>query len=595
MMFAAGLLSMAVLFSRCSSNNAADSSSTAPGVSISGMVGSIAASSMSDVGVMNVAATDLEVYGLALSDPPEAKKVALGTDGSFTLDFTSAAVGSEISLIFQYKTGTTNAGKQVGLVKFVDDTQKNMDGSTSSSTSMKLSGTVSLGNLTINADGEVEVPLSQVASNNENEVVTPTTATDFTGTWQFAAYDGTMPEGYTAACAQGSMDCHGPSVGEVIYVKTIAGKAFTPDGTCNSTTADAGTCNGTTGTADRYAMSIWRNSAAWATCGSKLGFPYSLARYHANVDFSSSGVTEGAHSYTAGWTNGWINASATANYPISNCIPVSVTMPDASVKKGHKCFDSVSSPASYNISFGGGCKDTATNAPVQVTNWTAITGGSCTQTTAGLPAGYQTNTCVYTGVNHDGDTNTAAVNLTCPFTNGTFRQDNDASLNGTGFNWTNSQFIAQGASCGDPSVGTNSEKIAKMRCHAEYYHSQKDNASLCLQNMTLDWTATDPLLFAKPASGAPKANAQHVMALFNYTSPDSGVLENDEVRYTGVKVGDSYIPCKVKEHFKASFKKRTATQAVFEYVSEETSLDFTEPACAAANQVMKSIMLINKQ
>ena len=135
--FIASLLSMAALFSRCSSGSSGGTAAAA-GVTISGAVASVAASAMSNVGIMAIPPIDLEVYGLALSDPPEVKKVNLGADGSFTLSFSSAAVGAEISLIFRYKVGTTNAGKQIGLVKFVDNTKKNIDGTDSSSSSMKL-------------------------------------------------------------------------------------------------------------------------------------------------------------------------------------------------------------------------------------------------------------------------------------------------------------------------------------------------------------------------------------------------------------------------------------------------------------------------
>ncbi len=594
--FFASVLSMAALFSRCSAGSSTPAGSAAAGVTVSGSVGSIAAQSMSTIGIMAVAPTDLEVYGLALSDPPEVKKVNLNNDGSFSLSFSSTASGAEISLIFRYKSGTANAGKQVGLVKFVDDTKKNMDGTSSTSSSMKLAGTVSLGTLTINANGEVYVPISQVATNNQNQTTTSGTAFDFTGSWVFAAYDGTLPDGYSAACTQGDNNCNGPHVGESIYFKRLVGKAFTPDGSCDAITAAAGTCAGTaSATIDRFAMMAWSSEAAWATCGSKLGFPYSLARFHANVDFTSSGVPEGAHTYSGGWVDGWINASATANYSINNCVPTSVTMPNASVKKGFKCFDNVSVPNSYNISFGGGCVNTATGTPVQVTNWSSITGGSCTSSTAGLPNGYTTNTCLYAAVDHDGNPATAAVNLTCPFTNGIFSQVDNSVLSNSDYNWTNSQLIAQGAPCGNLAVGTDSQKIAKMRCYADYYRTQEQNSALCLQRMTMDWSATTPASFATPASGAPKANSEHTIALFNYTSPTSGVLEDEEVHFSGVQVGDSFIPCKVASNFKASLKSRTTTQAVFEFVSQERSLDFSEPACAAANRETKTIMLINKQ
>lgn len=581
----------------CSKSSTTDTA--AAGVTVAGTVGTISASAMSDVGVMAVAATDLEVYGLAMSEPPEVKKVNLGADGSFSLEFSSAAAGAEISLIFRYKTGTTNAGKQVGLVKFVDDSKKNIDGTASTESSMKLSGTVSLGTLTIDANGEVKVPISQVATNNQNVAVTPTTATDFSGTWKFAAFDKTLPEGYSAACPAGSNNCNGPQVDEVIYFKVIPGKSFTPSsasGDCTEATALAGTCVGTVGTADRFAMSVWRSAAAWAACGNKLGFPYSLARKFANVDFTNSGVPEGAHTYTAGWVDGWQSSSAVATRGEANCVPVAVTMPDNSTKNGNKCFDNTSSPASYMVSFGGGCKNTDTNAPVHITNWGSVTGGSCQSTTTGLPAGYQTNTCTYTGVNHDGDAATPVVNLTCPFTNGTFRQDNNAAISPSGFVWSNAQLIAPGGSCGDPTTGTDSQKIAKLKCHAQYYQQQREsNASLCLQEMTLNWATTNPAEFAKPATGAPKAGAQHAMTLFTYTSPTSGFLEDEDIYYSGVQVGDAHIPCKVKSRFKATVKGRTATQAVFEFVSEQTPLDFVEPACAAANQTLKTLMLINKQ
>ena len=171
-LFKTTIILLAAMSVGCSSDDSTTASS-GQSLTISGSLNSSSSSkllykSMDRLSAQAIDTSDLEVYGLAFSDPPEVQTVELGADGSFSLTFSSSAAGSPISLIFRYDTSSSRAGEQVGVVKFVDDSEKDIDGNSSSSSSIALTGAVSLGNLSINEDGDVVVPVSQISSNIAN-------------------------------------------------------------------------------------------------------------------------------------------------------------------------------------------------------------------------------------------------------------------------------------------------------------------------------------------------------------------------------------------------------------------------------------------
>ena len=594
------------------SNFSVGTSSSSGSVSIGGTLGSIGTSGIlsktGDVNAEALSVSDIQVMAMAMSEPPEIQKVTLGTDGKFTLNFSNTAAGSDISMYFKYKDGSSNAGKQAGIVKFCDSTRKDMTGNKVCTTSVKIAGTVSMGAVNIDSTGNVSVDVSTLGGALANSAVTLTSAFDFTGTWKVAKYDKTLPEGYSPACAQGSNDCNGPSQDSTFYIKRISGVNFNPDATCsakvaaNTFNAATDSCGGTSGSNARFAVQAWASQTAYNTCGQKVGVTYDAAKAYMGADFSNSGVSSGAFTYTSGWTNGWQDlVNAKAQYDQMQCEMVTITMASGSTKPGFKCKDSVSNY--YRIELGGGCKLTATGQVADVNNWSALTGGTPTSSSTGLPTGYITNTVAYTNVTYN--TAQPAGNVTCDFTYGTFNAS-DAAVTGTvnesNFNFNNINKVSAGASCGDPTVGTNAQKIGVLRCLADYYQSKRYNNvthqaddTICLQDMMMDWTATQASNFIIPHQGAPRAHSEYVFSPFTYTSNDVAIMEDEQVHYNGVQVGNSFIPCKVGEHFKFMFKKRTSTQVVAEFISETRQLDFSQPACGKLNSLSRAMFLLNKQ
>ena len=518
----------------CSKSQSADASASGSSLTISGKLGTISASSLNKLSeqslvvAQSVSASDLEVYGLAFASTPEVSTVDVGTDGSFSISFSAATAAEdpEVSLIFRYKTGTAKAGTQVGVVKFQDTSEKDMSGNASSSTSIPLTGAVDLGNLSMDANGDVVVDVSTISTSVASTTVDSSTAFDFTGTWQFADYDGTVPEGYTAMCAQGASNCDGPQIGMPIYFRRIAGKSFTPDSTCAAAVSgdtfdpNTGTCIGTTGSEDRFALQVWLSDTAAQTCGGgasqyKLGFNNEAAKAFAQVDFSGqSATTTDFFSWTSGYTDGWKDtANAISQHQIDDCNPVEVTLADGVTKMpGWKCTDS---NLNYNIGTQGGCKDT-NGDPVNVDDWGNITeANNSSVAAAGYPAGYYTDTKTYTNQDPDGAGPLAAMNFTCDFISGNF--DSDGAVDGTDtagdssagtsfdYNLVN-QLVAQNGACSGINTSTDAGKIAQLRCYADFLWQTgvEQNENLCVRHVDMDWSATDPAKFLLQNDGPPR-------------------------------------------------------------------------------------------
>lgn len=198
MMFAAGLLSMAVLFSRCSSNNAADSSSTAPTTfSISGTmdVGQTAASlstnklakmdaamSMNDVNAQATQCSDgyyYNVYCVSYSEPPaSATGVVTCTGGSGAFTVAGLPLNAEIGC-FVRRSADNATYATLGTIEIPTTS---LSGGT---TSIVSQGNLQLA-ISLNTDGSITTEVTDGGSN----VVTPVAegadvnTSQYTGIWQ---------------------------------------------------------------------------------------------------------------------------------------------------------------------------------------------------------------------------------------------------------------------------------------------------------------------------------------------------------------------------------------------------------------------------
>lgn len=419
---------------------------------------------------------------------------------------------------------------------------------------------------------------------------------DFTGSYKMAKWDGTLPTGYSMPCGPGENNCNGPAVDEPIYIKVLKGKSFAPDSTCLAdaaagTITGASTCNGTTSTTDKYGVSIWRAEAAYQACGSKLGFKYVEGKAYGQIDLSSSGVTEGAYTWStnafggATIANGWQFSNAVTAYPVPNCEPVTIGSGANSVS-GYKCFDNVSSPASYQVSIAkGGCLG-ADDQPIENINWASVTYGSNTRTD-------------YDTINFPGykkDVMSATYNsapLTCTFIWGTFKQSDNASLNGGGFDWMNVTKVASGTACSTLPNGTNKEKLNRLQCYANALwnvnaiRDDLNSNAICARKIRANWGATDPNNFLTDSSGPQKAEAQHVLELLEYTSSDSATFRMRDDDYRGVQNGNSWTTCHLEKAITISMKRRSDGSNVnIEFISETKNLDAAIAACKSSESTL---------
>ncbi|MCB9027029.1 MAG: hypothetical protein H6625_11965 [Bdellovibrionaceae bacterium] len=623
----AWLVVLAALSVGCSGKNDSADSASSESLVISGALSSASVSSKPtlpqfSLSSQSISVSDLEVYGLAFSDPPEVQTVELGSDGSFTLTFSSAAAGAPISLIFRYDSASSKAGEQVGIVKFVDTSESDIDGNSSSSSSLALSGSVSLGNLNIDEDGNVEVPVAQISTNIANKEVTSSTAFNFSGDWTFKKYDGKLPSGYSHLCASGASDCHGPEANMPIHLARIVGKKFTPNSACSSAAsndtfnASSDTCSGTTGSDNRYMIQVWQSETAKNSCGNRLGFPNEAAKAYARIDFSSSGVTEGNFTWSSGFTDGWKDqVNARAMWDIRNCGPIEVSSDDNSKKiQGWKCSENGGTGGEYQVSLQGGCVDSSNN-PVHVTDWQNINPSGCNETALSGFSNFKENSCSYSNQDPDGSGSLAAQNFTCKFAYGNFNSDGSPDT-GNAFDWNDVASILNGDSnpsnpnndgdlCSSITPSTDFETVAQLQCYADYLWraNLEDDDSKCIRKVETNWGATNPDDFILHRNGPERAMTLFVLAKFNYDSADSGYFEDEDIYFRGIQTGDSWTNCKVKERFRMSIKKRSSTSLVSEFLQETELLDKSKEACVADSKSSdgelqigssKTIMLLSK-
>lgn len=603
-----------------SSSSSAGSGTVATSLNISGTLGSAGLMSIQslasgDVNTMSVTLSDLEIYAIAFTSPPVIAQGNLGSDGSFSVDLPGAK-GAAVTAIFRNKASLS----EVGVIKFVDTTKKDMNGNSSSTSSIVLSDSVSLGSITLAADGTVEVPVAQIASAvGSSDSVSVGTAFDPTGAWTISAYDKTLPSGYATAGNGGAGQ--GPSVGMGLSLVRYAGKEFTSTANCTVTNGElSGGCassDGTIGSADRYALSLWGGtySQSIGACGGHSGFTADESRAFGHINIETSGIPQslgaldlahfafstgtGFGGDSAPYNEPWMRTGATASKPFDDCRPVLVN----TSHKGWACKSEImtgnwgaptgSGSFAWNVGIdGSGCLDTTTNKPVNVTNWSNIGNGTCgspTNVSSTYGTGFASNTCTYTAADHDGNTATPAISFRCTYTGGLFNDnsgvpDITSQPNMTGkFMGPPAHIIDQGDSCAvGGAIPTDAQKLAGYRCYAESMWNGSEPSGGCTREYNFDWQATVPAKFVmSDYRGKPK-NAFLTNILQYSTDGQTATLEDERNEKITIPTGNgSSTFCDIAHRTTMSLKSISANKILIDF-HEGGRMASTNAACVAA-------------
>ncbi|WP_413288800.1 hypothetical protein [Bdellovibrio sp. HCB337] len=587
--------------------------STVESLTISGTLG--ASSSVMGVkpfsnSAMAVSLTDLEVYAVAFTSPPSVAEAEVGADGSFTISIPGAK-GAAVTAIFRDK----NDESQVGTIVFEDTSSKDMNGNNSQSSSVVLGDSVALGNITLGTDGKVVIPVSQIADKiDSSTTVSSSTAFDPTGTWYMKAFSGTLPSGYqtvTSTCNDG------PCIGFPITLVRMAGKKFSPTTNCDMSVDPVvcATTDGTIGTEDRYALSIWGENFAngMGACGSKTGFTAAEARAAGRIHIATlptvagNTISFGDYSYqtptgfggdASPFDKPWMKTGALSTRPVQDCRPTAITH-NSVTYNGWACKAEIMTgmwPGTGSGNYGwqvgvegGGCFNTATAKPVNVTNWSTIGIGSCTQSTASSTYGngFYTHTCTYTNVDHDNSGTTAAISLSCTHTGGQFTDSTGPTTtplttNSGEYLGQPTTIVASGQPCESIGDATTADKLAAYRCYAEAYWSTNNATSTCQREYRFNWAATTPEEFAQDSERGKPKNA-FITNILNYT-PDGtmATLEDEETESFTINTGaNSSTFCETSRRTVISFKKVSDTRMLVD-LKQTGQMNSTSAACQGA-------------
>ena len=503
-----------------------------------------------------VALSDDKLNCTVFSDPPVYKSAAFNSDGSFSLDLagTGYPVGCDV---------VDSSGSRLAAFVF-KGSRKDLSGNSAKDTKVALNGSAALGAISANADSGTAVIDTSTISNLATAAVA--NAFDFTGSWSMDKAD-VLPSGYTAPCTQdeakaaqaaNKQTCNGPTIGESIWIKRLNGK----------TTSDA---------SSTYAVEVWKSEDSFKACGSKLGFSYADAKSKAGIDLTDSGVAEGAFSWTDGWVDGWkLSSAKNGSWAMQDC--------SQTTYKGKEAYKCNASDGKYTISLPGGCMGTASGKPVQVENWSSITGMSNT-----------TETDSATGLTRNittGSYNGTAIKCVNVF--GSFNTDGSSYTGQV----TPQTLVAANATCSSIAETSDTLKLAKLRCYSNGYWSAGEGAAnVCIRKVDFDWTATDPTKFLSNSDGPQQARNQHVLSLLNYTDANTASLHDEHQYYRGVQVNGNMVNCMVREAFTMTLRRTSDTKVTAEFVSETKSVDQGKPACVAglSDSVIKNFMVLNKK
>lgn len=567
-------LLLATSWQGCSAPTAG--STTTSSLSISGNLSvSNSAQSMS-VGAMSeeavsAMATDLTLYTVkcaTTTTPILSGSGTVAADGSFSVSIIGGA-GQPMSCFLVL--GTERAADFL----ITDATKTDLNGQSQVSGTATFNADANMGAITFDPNsGEVTVPAINIAGVVDTAVATGVIF-DPSGTWTIGAVDFTLPDGVkgpvAASCASGGGEgCNGPPSGQAIYMKLWKGLK-------------------TSDSSDIYGLQLWNSAGAALSCGNKIGLTSEI-KTAIGVDFSANGAADAAFVFptsvvgfhdsvassdaTFSLVDGWKMSSATSRYEINTgCGPQNVTIGGVTYSNAWVCGPDTSSD--YQVQLGGGCVNSATSAPVQVTNWS---GFSCSSSTDSN--GIQTSTC-------SGSTSINSVTTAVTCTNKWAVTNASYVVNPTGnFNWSemNSSKIASGTLCSDGAfTGTPAKLIAQAQCYANYYWQSgfEREENTCVPKIDMDWSATTVADFIKVDKIRPNG-----LVFFEQFKPFSdgsgGTMVTRQEHYEGVNVnGDSWINCRVIDTGGLTVKKISDTKLLATYQSSQVTTSITKPACLA--------------
>jgi hypothetical protein len=574
-MCAVGLLAAAVAVAGCGKKKSSVSDgSLAEGaaITISGQLAlensSTAVSLTGDaLNATDVALADLKVYCVSFSFPPKAGTGTVDANGNFSLSIEANQVSIGCFIL--------NGTETVATMVFEDTTEKSVDGTAKSDARLAFSGNTSMG--TIKVDTATGKAKADVAAFKSAVKAFSGGGFDFTGTWKLKAADN-LPAGYeTVLNCQPGQKCEGPANGMNIFLKRISGKKV-----------DGG--------ADAYAMAIWKSKTAFENCGQKLGFRNDDAKTKVGIDFSSSGLGDGAFQWEAGWEQGWKSSAATAKFSRPNCAPSTLAGYNVMKCEG-KVFDSSNAQVGstvYSIGINSrdsGCKyDDGSFADIKgPVTWSPST-TPCTDF-AGIAGLKQ---CTNTGTYN-------SRTVTCKGIGGLFNANDNTPYTGmpTGGYFKPDEGIAVNANC-----STGSSELSKLQCYADHYYQNRENGDKCIADVHLNWGAQNPNDFVMKSDGPQRSTNQFVMNLLTYTSDSTAAVHDEKTYFRGVPVaskdgGNSFVNCKFAESTDMALSKLSDTEILIELNMIKKSVD-QNPACNSqvgneGGQSMKFMFKADKQ
>ncbi|NBX17975.1 MAG: hypothetical protein EBR09_11475 [Proteobacteria bacterium] len=520
----------------------------------------------------NLSPQDLKVYCVSFAFPPKAGTGSVDANGAFSLNIEAndVAVGCFI----------LNGTDTVASMVFEDKTGTNVDGASKSDSRLAFSGNTNMGTISVDtATGKAKADVSAFKSKTKTFAGN---GFDFTGTWKIKASDN-LPTGYKTAQAASSCPnmnqgggggsgggsgsgpmtpeqialkeaCNGPKIDEKIYFQRIAGKK-------------------TTDNSDAFALAVWKSKASFEACESKIGFDIALAKTKIGVDFTSSGIADGAFVWSQGWEYGWKYTQAASQYDRPKCKPEKITLPDGKLVEFMKCkgkFANNPSVPVYRIDLNtrdSGCRDSSNN-PVQIRDWNNVTW-------SGTPICEDKFNGVVKSCTSKGTYNGSEI--TCKNTGGFVSETNSAVVKPSGV-----EFQMEWQTAGQCSA--IADEVQKLQCYADYYFQNRDDKEdKCIADVSLNPGATTAADFVVTGNGPTRAKNQYAMNLMNYTSATTASVHDEKTYFRGISSGSkdggqSFVNCKFAESVDLALTKLSDTEVLFDLIMSKKSVDMN-PIC----------------
>jgi len=518
--------------------------------------------SMLGVTDFNVTAKDLSIFCVTFTLPPASGTGAVGDDGSFSLNI---ADGKDASIGCFILNGATTLGSIV----FQDPSEKDLSGGVASADKTAFSGNADLGSIKLDLEtGKAVVDLSTVEVNKKVEA-SAAAGFDFTGTYKITGSGVNQPANYNSLCkrveGQQGKECRGPTEGESVYFRRIAGKS-TEDGK------------------DVYGVMAWESKAKHQACGEKLGISYADAKSKSKVDLSASGIAEGAFTWSAGFVDGWKKSGATAKFTRPIVKPITVNGIDGLAEGLYTDPSQTSTYVGFDFrpanDKAGGCVD-ATGKPIQGKDivWSSI--NVKVSDRVEIAAG----TKIYKSQSKNAD-----GSVVCTFVGGRFTKgaaDIANEVSGTfaelpqGGNYQRKQPDAN-QPC---ATVEGSSALEGARCYADALNdAARQNPNACIRRVNFNWGAKTPEEFLGSTNGPIKAFGEMLFEKFRYDSPTSGSFRMEEESFEGLDTGDGWTNCRFIEKMTFALKAIPGSKDLFvEMIKESRNAD-PKPACIAANK-----------